>query len=163
MLVAQFPKETENDYSKINLVDTPSHKVGGALCKYNQGLLSKEPLLRVKSPGLRHPGAGSERGRERDERCQAAARGKQGTERRGGLKARCEKWDSAAGSGVGFAKGQGTVGGARGSTGWAGLIYMTFIPGRGPSASLPAPSPKKSLPSPGAVSKGRKSMALEIS
>lgn len=161
MLVAQFPKETENDYSKINLVDTPSHKVGGALCKYNQGLLSKEPLLRVKSPGLHHPGAGSERPGERREMPGSCKR-QTGYRKKRGLKGRWEKWDSAAGSGVGFAKGQRTVGGARGSTGWAGLIYMTFIPGRGPSASLPAPSPQKSLPSPGAVSKGRKGVALEL-
>lgn len=83
MLVAQFPKETENDYSKINLVDTPSHKVGGALYKYNHGLLSSEPSLKVKSPELSHQGRGA-RGRER-ERCQPAARSC--TEKRGIRKA----------------------------------------------------------------------------
>lgn len=64
MLVAQFPKEIENDNSKINLKDTPSHKVGGVLCKYNQSLLSSWSLLRAKNPGLSPQGREVEAGRE---------------------------------------------------------------------------------------------------
>ena len=43
MLVAQFLKEIENDYSKLNLEDTPSHNMGGVLYKHNQGL-SLQPI-----------------------------------------------------------------------------------------------------------------------
>lgn len=113
MLVAQFPKETENDYSKINLMDTPSHKGGGALCKYNQGLLSGEPPslpLRVKRPGLSPQGRGA-RVWEGDKRCQPAARGKQDTERRGAGKADVRIRTALQEAGPAFVQGQGMVGG----------------------------------------------------
>ena len=58
MLAAQFLKEIENDYSKLNLEDTASHNMAGVLYRHNQGLSLHQSVLRAKDPGLSHQGRG---------------------------------------------------------------------------------------------------------
>lgn len=58
MLVTQFPKEMENDYSKIHLKDTPAAK--RRLLMQIQPEASPQPVcpLSDETPGLRHQGWG---------------------------------------------------------------------------------------------------------